>query len=108
MGLKQTADSLIKKFGADVTIIRITEGNNVDGEYVTLTAEINIKAYISSFEKFEIDNTNVKADDLKLITVSPVINSDKIKYADDTYNVINIKKTLLQAETIINEVQIRK
>ena len=108
MSIKNTAINLVKKFGTTVYIVRELTGAYVDGEYIKTIDEVKINAVIMNYERFEIDNTNIKSNDLKMITTDNINDTDKIKYNDDIYNVVNIKPTMLNNTQIINEIQLRK
>lgn len=112
MSLKDTAINLIKKFGSNLTKIKIIETTyNVTTLENELTTETStVYAVKDNFDRSEIDNTNILIDDIKLLIAgdTEITAKDIIEIEDKQYKIISIKKIKPANELIYQEIQVRK
>ena len=90
---KTIAKNKLSKYGTDCVIIRKSgERYNAEtNEYENETTEIQGKCLVSSYNAQNIDGTNIKSGDLKIMAVldSEPKTGDVIKISDKVYSVIS-------------------
>ncbi len=113
--LRIEAANMIAEFGSDV-VLKKADSNTYDiGTSKTITvagAEVNLKAHIENFDSKEIGGL-ILAGDINCIiawnsTLVFNIETDKIKFNDIDYSIVNINPIIALNKTITHEVQLRK
>ena len=109
----QEAKSLLAEFGQLVTLRNITLGAydvNTGTASEVISDQSNLNAVILNYSTKDIDGTNIRMDDRRVIIESiaiPDLNS-LIIIGGVTYNVVSFEYVSPSGENVICKIQIRK
>ena len=108
------AIDMIDRFGSDITLVRPSETSyNVDtGKTETIAGdEIILKGVIESYTSEEVQGL-VQVGDIKIMLANDNLiidmTSDKIKFNNVLYNIINVEPLYLNNEIMIYTLQVRR
>ena len=109
--MSKVAERLINKYGSTVTLVH-SENCHYDahtGQQVCQELTKELKGAISSFTAQESLSPNVTQGDLSVLLQIDVdiTRNEQIKYANKTWEIIDIVKTTAQDTTIVQRLQIR-
>lgn len=105
--IKNTAISLINKFGRNITKKAITN-TGTEWNPTQTAVESTIKGVFTNFSQNEIDGTLIKATDKKVLTYDEIELTDLIVDDSISYNVISVFSINPGDTKLIYKVQLRQ
>ena len=118
---RATAERLIEKFGATITLTRTAAGSYDPSTATTGTATVTQytgKAFRETYKASEVDGTLIQQNDVRFLLSpfqadgtdipQPQPSTDTILFAGDTYNVIDVDPFNFSGEQVAFYVQARK
>lgn len=102
---RNTAKSKLGKYGADCVVVRTSDEkyNPETNEYERQSEEIKGKCLVTSFDASDVDGTNVKAGDVRIMAVldKEPETGDFITVGTRTYSVVSWSEQNPNSDTAI-------
>ena len=102
----EKAKAKISQYGSPCKVIRKDANEQYDeekDEYIGTDTEINGSAIISTYSSSDIDGTNIKMGDVRIMCVleSPPMVEDRIQVGGKEYSILDVSELNIDGNTVI-------